>query len=223
MGPYEEEDFLLLSGLQHFSFCRRQWALIHLEGLWAENILTAQGQLLHKNAHQEGFAEKRRDLLVTRGLRVFSRALGITGSCDIVEFHRSPQGVPLAGREGRWLPVPVEYKRGHAKENPADRLQLCAQGLCLEEMLACPVPAGCLFYGETRRREEVPFTDSLREEVAAMLLEMHQYAKRGYTPKVKPGKSCKSCSLRELCLPGLPGRIPPAEYIRRHLEEVAEE
>ena len=122
-----------------------------------------------------------------------------------------------------WLPVPVEYKRGHAKETDADRLQLCAQGLCLEEMLACPVPTGYLYYGETRRREEVPFTNALRAQVEEMLAEMHQYARRGYTPKVKPGKSCSACSLKELCLPGLLGKLSPKKYLHTHLEEVAEE
>ena len=219
MSHYQEEEYLQLSGLQHFAFCRRQWGLIHLEGQWQENLLTTQGQILHQNAHNDGFAEKRGDLLVVRGLRISSAVLGVTGACDVVELRASPEGVPLRGREGLWLPTPVEYKRGRPKATDADRLQLCAQGICLEEMLACPVPAGYLYYGETRRREEVPFTDALRSQVAELLAEMHQYHRRGHTPSAKPGKGCGSCSLRELCLPRLCSRRSPGAYIRSHLEE----
>lgn len=143
----------MLSGLQHFSFCPRQWALIHIEGLWAENLRTVEGELLHTKTHDPGARESRGDTLILRGLRVFSAALGLSGACDVVEFRQNPCGVPLAGREGRWQPFPVEYKRGKPKAHRADEIQLCAQAVCLEEMLCCAIPAGALFYGETRRRQ----------------------------------------------------------------------
>lgn len=149
---YTDEDLLQLSGLQHFSYCRRQWALIHLEQLWQENWRTTEGNLMHRRAHNTQLRERRGDVLTIRGLSVVSRSLGISGQCDVVEFHRTPDGIPLRGEEGLWLPYPVEYKHGAPKETPADRLQLCAQAMCLEEMLCCSVPEGALYYGETRRR-----------------------------------------------------------------------
>ncbi|MDL2233430.1 CRISPR-associated protein Cas4 [Ruminococcaceae bacterium OttesenSCG-928-L11] len=198
---YSEEEYLQLSGIQHFAFCRRQWALAYLEQQWSENILTAQGRSLHKRAHDASFTEKRGDLLITRDLPVFSASLGVSGSCDVVEFRQHKDGIPLFGRDGLWLATPIEYKRGTAKENDADRLQLCCQAMCLEEMLCTPIAYGSLFYGENRRREKVPFTDTLRDTVRHMLAEMHDYRRRGHTPKSKPNKSCKACSLRECCVP----------------------
>ena len=145
---FREEEFLPLSGLQHFAFCRRQWALIHLEQQWQENLRTIEGQLFHERAHDASLRERRGDTLVLRSLAVASPTLGLSGQCDVVEFRAAPEGVPLAGEEGRWLPFPVEYKRGRPKPHQADELQLCAQAMCLEEMLCCPVPEGALYYGE---------------------------------------------------------------------------
>ena len=155
---YREEEYLQLSGIQHFVFCRRQWALIHIEQQWAENLRTTEGALLHERAHDEQLRERRGDTIITRSLRVYSLTLGLTGQCDVVEFHRDERGVPLHGYEGTWLPFPVEYKRGRAKQDGCDELQLCAQAMCLEEMLVCEIPSGALFYGETRRRFPVSFT-----------------------------------------------------------------
>lgn len=215
---YAEDEYLRISGLQHFSFCRRQWALIHLEQQWAENLRTVEGDILHERAHDEGFSEKRGDMLTVRGLRVHSSSLGVSGSCDIVEFKADKNGVPLAAREGRWRPYPVEYKRGISKQTDADRLQLCCQAMCLEEMLCCEIPEGALFYGETRRRERVTFSGELRDEVCAMLTEMHDYQRRGYTPKVKTGPHCRACSLNELCLPKLCKNLSAESYIKTALE-----
>lgn len=162
---YTEDEFLLISGIQHFSFCRRQWALIHMEQLWKENLRTVEGRIVHERCHDEGFTEKRKDLLTTRGMRVFSRTLGAVGQCDVVEFHRQADGVRLFGQEGAWQAVPVEYKRGKPKTEDCDRLQLAAQAMCLEEMLGGEVPRAYLFYDEIRRREEVEVTEALRQEV----------------------------------------------------------
>ena len=217
---YHEEDFLPLSGLQHFAFCRRQWALIHLEQQWRENLRTTEGALFHRRAHDGGERERRGDTLILRGLPVFSRSLGLSGQCDVVEFHTSPDGVPLQGEEGLWLPFPVEYKRGKPKPHQADELQLCAQAMCLEEMLCCPVPEGALFYGEPRRRTPVAFTEALRQQVRADTEEMHQLYRRGHTPKAKPGKGCSACSLKDLCLPRLARREPVAGYLDQAMEEL---
>lgn len=213
------EDLLPLSGLQHFAFCRRQWALIHPEQQWQENLRTVEGGLLHRRAHDEAARERRGDTLILRGLQVVSHQLGLSGQCDVVEFHATPKGVPLQGEEGLWQPYPVEYKRGKPKSHQADELQLCAQAMCLEEMLCCSIPEGALFYGEPRRRTVVFFTPELRETVRRDSDEMHQLYHRGHTPKAKPSKSCNACSLKELCLPQLVRRESVQTYLRRAMEE----
>jgi CRISPR-associated exonuclease Cas4 len=219
MSDYPEDEYLQLSGIQHFAFCRRQWALIHLEQQWVENLRTMEGDILHERAHEEGLREKRGPLLTVRQMRVSSASLGVSGMCDVVEFHASETGAPLLGREGKWQPYPVEYKRGLPKEHDADRLQLCCEAMCLEEMLAVGVPEGALFYGEQRRRERVEFSSELREKVRDMLKEMHDYARKGYTPKVRTGPFCRACSLNEICLPKL-CRAPSARmYMEDRLHE----
>ena len=216
---YNEDDYLQLSGLQHFAFCRRQWALIHVERQWRENLRTVEGEILHERAHDETLRERSRDKITMRGLRISSAALGLSGACDVVEFIRSRDGTRLTGEEGLWQPYPVEYKRGSSKLSDADRLQLCAQALCLEEMLGCPVPEGALYYGQTRRRECVSLDAALRERLVQMTSEMHEYYKRGYTPKVKPGKHCSACSLKEICLPVLCRAVSARAYIRQCIGE----
>lgn len=216
---YQDEDFLQLSGIQHFAFCRRQWALIHIENMWVENYRTTDGAILHEKAHDPQGSESRGDLLILRGIHIHSSRLGITGQCDVVEFRRSQDGIRLNGREGLWKPFPVEYKRGEPKENACDSLQLCAQAMCLEEMLCCSIPQGALFYGQPRRRLPVEFTEALRQQVKDMVSEMHQDYRRGYTPKVKPSKACNACSLKELCIPRLMRTRTAAEYLRHALEE----
>lgn len=152
---YRECDFLQISGIQHFMFCRRQWALIHIEGLWAENLRTVNGEIFHERAHDPSLSEKRGDMITVRALRVFSSELGISGECDVVEFRRDDEnGAKLRGRDGRWIPTPIEYKSGSSKVGDADRLQLCAQAMCLEEMLGVEIELGYMFYGETHRREK---------------------------------------------------------------------
>lgn len=216
---YAEEDFLQLSGLQHFAFCRRQWALIHIENQWAENERTVDGVLMHEKAHDREFEESRGDRLIKRGVSVYCAELGISGQCDVLEYYQSDTGIPLNGKEGLWQPYPVEYKRGSPKENSADALQLCAQAMCLETMLCCDIPEGALYYGETRRREYVRLDQELRDQVREMLIQMHSLYKRGYTPKVKPTKSCNACSLRELCLPKLLKSRSVSAYLKAAVEE----
>ena len=220
MAHYSDPDLLPLSGLQHFAFCRRQWALIHIENQWQENLRTVEGHLLHRRAHDEAARERRGNTLILRGLPIVSHTLGLSGQCDVVEFHLTPEGVPLRGEEGRWLPFPVEYKRGRPKEHRADELQLCAQAMCLEEMLCCAVPVGALFYGEPRRRTAVEFSPELRQMVRDFSEEMHQYARRGHTPKAKPTKSCNACSLKDLCLPQLIRRGSVSAYFKQAMEEM---
>ena len=217
---YKEEDFLQLSGLQHFKFCRRRWALIHIENQWEENYRTIDGAILHQNAHDTEFLESRGDRFITRGVSIYSAELGGAGRCDVLEYHRGSTGVAIGGKDGLWQPFPVEYKRGRPREDTGDALQLCGQAMCLETMLCCDMPEGALYYGEIRRRERVAFTPELRAQVRQMLEQMHDLYQRGYTPKVRPTKSCNACSMKELCLPKLMKNRSVSAYLKAAMEEM---
>ena len=173
---------------------------------------------MHKKAHDYSSAEKRGKLIIMRGLRVFSRKLGITGQCDIVEFHQSETGIAVRGFDEKWIPTPIEYKRGNAKVGDEDAVQLCAQAICLEEMLLTEITKGYLFYGETKRRTEVSFDKELRNHVEAICAEMHSMFERGYTPKVKTSRKCTACSLKNLCLPKLNKSMDVDKYISDHID-----
>ena len=218
-SEYQPDDLLPLSGIQHFLFFRRQWALIHVERQWQENALTVEGKLLHKRVDNPFFSETRKGVITARSVPIASYRLGLAGVCDVVEFTESPDGVKLPGRGGLFLPSPVEYKRGHEKRDPCDEAQLCAQAMCLEEMLAVTIPVGYLYYGETRHRVAVELTAELRQLVREMSDEMHAYFQRGYTPRVKTSKACRSCSLADICLPELQEKVIPAsKYIKQQVE-----
>lgn len=216
---YMEEDYLLLSGIQHFVFCRRQWALIHVEQQWEENVHTFEGKVLHEKAHNPDFREKRNDILTVHAMKVFSRSMGISGECDVVEFHQAENGIGLSGHKGRYIVVPVEYKRGSPKQHNADELQLTAQAMCLEEMLVTEIEKGFLYYGETRHRVEVIFSQEMREKVKQCFKEMHSYYERRYTPKVKKNTSCKQCSLCNICMPQLCTVSQADKYIEEMIRE----
>jgi CRISPR-associated exonuclease Cas4 len=197
---FTEDDLLPLSGLQHLVYCPRQFALIHIEQEWAENLYTAEGQMLHRRA-DSGRSESRGSLHIARSLRLRSLRLGVSGIADVVEFNRSQQGIVLPGREDHWQPFPVEYKRGRPKKGDMDEVQLCAQALCLEEMLGAEIPEGALFYGKARRRKVVSFTSTLRDRVEDLCRHMHRLYREGRTPAAEPGLKCEHCSLRQRCLP----------------------
>lgn len=213
-----DSDFLMLSGIKHFHFCRRRWALVHLEQLWEENVLTLEGHYMHERVHDEGFTELRGSVLLSRAMPVRSEQLHITGECDMVELHRDKNGITIYGREGRWQVYPVEYKHGKPDERGADELQLCAQVMCLEEMFVTSIPEGAIYYGELHRRKKVPITPELREQVKSDLAEMYQLFKKGYTPKVKKTRACKNCSLVEYCMPQLNKTGSAAAYVKNILE-----
>lgn len=216
---YSQDDYLMISGIQHFKFCRRQWALIHIEQQWAENEHTVVGELMHKKAHDPYLIEKRNDVLIVRALPVSSRSIGISGECDIVEFHKCDEGIKLIGHRGLYSVYPVEYKKGKPKENDEDKLQLAAQAMCLEEMFLTQIPEGALYYGETRRREVVEFTEEIRNQVKSIFEEMHEYYERKYTPKVKTTKACSGCSLKDICLPKLMKTGSVKAYVSKMLED----
>lgn len=215
----EEEDFLMLSGIQHFQFCKRQWALIHIEQQWEENVLTLEGQHIHRKADKPFEREKRGDKLVVRAMPIQSQNLKISGICDVVEFVKDPNGVEIFGEEGKYAAYPIEYKRGKPKKNDADILQLTAQAMCLEEMLLCEIPKGYMFYNEVKQRLEVPFTSYYRNKVKDIVAEMYDYYKRRHTPKVKTGAFCKKCSLQHICLPIMMNKRSVKSYIERLIIE----
>lgn len=219
MTVYDPSEFLLLSGIQHFYFCKRQWALIHIEQEWEENVLTIEGNYLHDKADDPFIREKRHDILYVRALPIHSSKLGLAGVCDVVEFHRDPEGITLQKEEGTFTPTPVEYKRGSPKRDLSDILQLVAQAICLEEMLCCKVSRGYLYYHEIRRRVEIEITNELKVEVINTVEQMHDYYNRRYTPRVKTGKHCKGCSLRHICLPELLTKESVSGYMKRMLSK----
>ncbi len=214
-----EDSFLMLSGLQHFQFCKRQWALIHIEQQWAENVRTTEGRHLHEKTDQPFIKEKRGSKLVVRAMPVQSTMLRISGICDVVEFVKDPNGIRLVGVEGTYKAYPVEYKRGKPKKGDEDIIQLAAQAMCIEEMLVTEIDKGYLFYDQIKRRIEVPITNELKEKVKKMAKEMHQYYERRYTPKVKTGPFCKNCSLQHICLPQLMKKRTVRSYIEGRLGE----
>jgi CRISPR-associated exonuclease Cas4 len=218
---FSEDDLLPISALQHLLFCPRQCALIHIERLWAENSLTREGRHLHEKADAgKGESRKRSGggVRIARGLALRSLMLGIAGKADVVEF-RIPVG-PFDGAQGSPVPFPVEYKRGKPKKNRCDEVQLCAQALCLEEMLGAPVPAGALFYGTTRRRTDVVFDAGLRGLTLRLIGELREMIDSGRTPPAVREKKCERCSLLHLCLPeSRPGTDAASRYVRRSLRQ----
>lgn len=221
---YADDDLLMLSGIQHFAFCHRQWALIHMEQQWADNLRTYEGDLLHSKADNPAIRETRGKVIISRAMPLLSRRLGITGKADIVEFHAaepddpSDISAPLAGRRGRWKPYPIEYKRGKPKADNWDEAQLCAQAICLEEMLGVRIDNGSLFYGKQEQRQEVVFDQKLRQAVEDYVAEMRKCWDSGATPIGTYSKACLSCSLYDLCLPKLPrGRVK--SYMNSYLED----
>jgi CRISPR-associated exonuclease Cas4 len=199
---YQEDELLPISALQHLSFCKRQCALIHIEQAWAENLYTAEGRLLHEKAH-EGKTEMREGVRITRSLPLRSLELGLSGIADVVEFYPEErgQGIKLPGLKGDWRPFPVEYKRGRQKAGPYDEIQLCAQAICLEEMLGVMITEGALYYGLPKRRTVVPFSNELRKLTLETAKELHSLISEGRTPPPERGLKCEHCSLKELCLP----------------------
>lgn len=217
---YGEDELLPISGIQHYLFCKRQWALIEIEKQWQENLLTIEGALLHKRVDDPFEYQHSSGLIVSRSVPVNSYELGLTGVCDVVEFHQSSDGVSLPGQSGTWLPVLIEYKRGQPKEHKADEAQICAQALCLEDMLSVPIRESYLYYGKTRHRTKVMFDQPLRDLVRTISDEMHQMYSRGYTPRAKYKKGCDSCSLNEICLPDLGSeKMSVHEYMQHFLED----
>jgi len=194
---YTEDDLIQLSALQHYVFCPRQCALIHVEQVWSENRFTAEGRIMHDKVHEQGH-ESRGQVRIERGVPLRSLRLGLSGISDVVEFHRQT--------DGSWKPFPVEYKRGKPKPDDCDRVQICAQALCLEEMLHVEIPSGAIFYGKTRHRHDVLFDNELRKVTEETANRVRELIESRVTPKPLYESKCKSCSLSEVCLPKTIGK-----------------
>lgn len=227
-NSFAEDDLAPLSALQHIVFCKRQCALIYVEQAWRDNPLTLEGSYLHERTHESGpRREVRGDLVTCRGLPLRSLRLGVSGIADVVEFHRCAggptqdtegasrqAGITLTGLRGLWRPFPVEYKRGKPKRDHCDEVQLCAQAICLEEMLKVTVPAGALFYGATQHRHDVVFTAALRDETTDAARRLHALIAGGTAPRVSQEPKCRRCSLVDLCRPDA---TAPRKSARRYL------
>lgn len=209
---YKEDEFLQLSALQHFIFCKRQCALIHIEQSWVENIFTAEGRIMHENIHKER-VKNRKDIRIEFGMPLHSFELGLSGKADVVEFHKTEDG-----RE--WMPFPVEYKRGKPKSDNSDKVQLCAQVISLEEMMNIKIVCGALFYGKTRRRFDVVFDDALREETKETAKQLHAFIESGNTPAPVYNAKCESCSFIDVCLPRAIARnVSVKDYLRKEISK----
>lgn len=199
----DSEDYLLLSGILHFAFCKRRWALIHIEQQWSENSLTFSGRLMHKNADNPHLTECRGDIIITHAMPLVSHSLKVYGVADVVEFQRSDTGVELQKYSGLWNVIPVEYKSGKKNSFGSDEVQLCCQAMCLEEMFETTIQHGFLYYGKTRHRFEVKFDNDLRNRVTSLVAEMYRLFEEGITPPAVYQKHCDNCSLVDICLPQL--------------------
>ena len=206
----EEAEILPLSALQHFLYCPRQCALIHIEKVWEENRFTAEGRVLHTRV-DSGDSGKRGQVSEDRAVPIRSQTLGLYGVADVLEMRSGPGG--------KSVPFPVEYKRGSPKIEQWDRAQLCAQALCLEEMLDVNIPAGAIFYGTPRRREMVAFDLELRELVQTSCQQMHKLIEEGITPQAEYGQRCRGCSLARTCMPRLGKKQRVENYLLKGLQE----
>jgi CRISPR-associated exonuclease Cas4 len=216
---FSEDDLLPISSLQHITFCERQWALIHMEGEWSENVLTVEGRHLHDFVHEEG-SESRAGIRMSRGLRLRSLEYGLYGVADMVEFHPSQDGIGIKDCRGLWRAYPVEYKRGRKRYDRADEIQVCAQAVCLEEMLGASIKIGAIYYGQPRRRTEVDLSADLRRELQSKCERARELLSLSEVPRPNIGRHCKSCSLVSQCMPDLMASDRSTRYMASVLDDL---
>ncbi len=222
MGQYSEDELLPISGLQHLAFCERQWALIHVEQQWRENQQTAEGRIIHERVHDPSYKPHKPGWKVVRSMQLQSRRLGLFGEADVVEFCIKKDSHEAGDVGELSSPRPVEYKRGKSKKGDYDRIQLCAQAMCLEEMMNCHIDEGDLYYAETRRREVVRLDSELRSAVTRLSEKMHRLYRDGITPRPEAKLSvCRTCSMANICLPKLRSQTSGESYWREVLESIA--
>ena len=219
---YDDDDMLKLSGIQHYMFCPRQWALIHIEQQWEDNRLTAEGGLLHKIVDNPAYRQKNGAIITLRAVHIASHTLGLYGISDAIELIPSDTDKNVITHPryaGYWKPYPIEYKRGHSKPDERDEVQLAAQVICLEEMYDIHIPEAALFYNETRHRETVAIDDNLRRLTRELSEAMHKSFASGITPKAVEHKGCRSCSLHDICAPELTEKTSVSYYLKKTFDE----
>lgn len=220
--PYTDEEMLMLSGIQHFAFCPRQWGLAYIDLQWEDNVLTTEGQIVHRHVDDPAYRPVVRGVVCLRSVRIASSQLGLYGVADLIELYPSDRAIPgitltHPGYPGHWRPYPIEYKHGKPKRDNVDAVQLAAQAMCLEEQYGIRIPEGAIYYAEIRRREIVEFSDELRSEVVRLTAEMHRLFGDGTLPQAERRPACRSCSLVEVCMPDTARPVTASEYLKRHL------
>jgi CRISPR-associated exonuclease Cas4 len=217
---YAEDELLSLSGIQHFCFCKRQWALIHIERQWEDNLRTQEGHFVHERVDDPFLNESRGDVVISRAVPLVSHRLGLNGIADVIEYTRSEQGISIPGFASFWTMKPVEYKRGKPKIDERDEVQLCAQAMCLEEMFNVRINEADFYYNEIRRRQHLSLNEDLRSLVTSLADEMHDIFHKGITPEAETGKNCALCSLIDVCVPKLTKKKAPVQkYVGKHVQE----
>ena len=220
MATYSEDEMLMLSGIQHYQFCPRQWALIHIEQVWAENRLTAEGQILHKHVDDPFYRQKCGETITLRSVSIASKELGLYGVTDAIELHKvnsSDNAITHPKYPGFWAPIPIEYKHGKPKSNEVDEVQLAAQVMCLEEMYNIHIPIAYFYYAAIRHRQKIEINDKLRSIVLERSAQMHETFSAQLLPKAIRKEHCKRCSLINECMPELSQRTSVEQYLNKNL------
>ena len=219
---YAEDDMLMLSGIQHYMFCPRQWALIHMEQEWDDNRLTVEGHLLHKRVDDPFYRQKNGDTITLRSVHIASKELGLYGVSDAMELVPSEDETNWISHSqypGHWLPLPIEYKRGKPKVDERDEVQLAAQVMCLEEMYKIHIDQGALYYGETKHRQTISINEDLRKLTKYCAEEMHKIFASGVLPRVEKRRHCRNCSLHNICIPSSQECTKASFYLNKYLYE----
>lgn len=214
-----EENLIQISGIQHFLYCKRQWALFYIENLWEDNHLTIDGDKVHEKVHNTNIKETRKNKIIERGTYISSEKYKLTGQCDVIEYHKDINGINITNKEDKWKIIPIEYKHGNGESVDIDKYQLIAQILCLEEMFQTNIEYGYLYYKAANKKIKIENTNEIKSAVIKIIEEINDYTRKQYTPKVKKSKKCNNCSLYEKCNP----KICSSKNVRKYLEEIIKE
>ena len=213
------EESIQISGIQHYMYCRRSWALLYIENMWKDNYLTLDGDAVHEKVHDTNVKESRKDVFYERGVYISSEKYNLSGQCDLIEYHKNKNGILLKGKDDLWVIVPTEYKHGNGDSIDYDKYQLIAQMICLEEMFLTKIEYGYLYYKKSNKRIKIENTEEIKKELKKIISEMQDLMKRKYTPKIRKNKKCKNCSLLEICNP----QVSNLKNIKSYMKEVIDE
>ena len=208
------EDYIQISGIQHYMYCKRSWALIYIEDIWRDNFLTLDGDKVHERVHDSSSSEIRKDKFFERGVYISSEEYGLTGQCDLIEYKNDPNGIQLRDKDGLWVIIPTEYKHGNGDSIDYDKYQLVAQMICLEEMFQTEIEYGYLYYKKSNKKIKIENTNELKLLIKQITKEMRELIKRQYTPKIRKNKKCKNCSLYNECNPDVSYMQDVSTYLK---------